>query len=1000
MPPSHPDQRDGPAESVRENEPITVLYVDEQREFVDTVADVLDKRENTITVDSEISAAEGVERLNEGGIDCVVSDYQLPDTDGLEFLETVREEYADLPVILFTREGSEEVASEAISAGVTDYLQKGSGGERIPVLANRIENAVQKRRMERRLEESQRQFQTLLNTIPGMAYRSRNERGWPMQFVSDGCTTLTGYDPSELVGGDVSYGREIMHPDDRERVWNTIQDALDARDPFRVEYRIQTADSETKWVWERGRGVFEDGDVVALEGFITDVTERKTAQSRLEYQTSLLEAQMETTIDGLLVVDDSRDILSYNDRFVEMWDVPEDSIEHGSDEAPLDWVIQNKVANPEAFCDLLEELDANPERSMRDEVQLTDGRIFDRYSAPVLGDDGTTYGRLWMFRDITTQKEREAELERQEFRFRRVQEIADIGVWEYDPRSGTLDWSHGIRQIHGVSEGYEPTLEEAVEFYHPDDRDEIRTGVERAIEQGESYDRELRIVRPDGTVRDVRARGEVNTDETGEPTLVRGVFQDITERKQRERELRQFKEAVEQAAHAIYITDTDGTIEYVNPSFEEITGYTREEALGATPAILSSGEYDEGFYATLWSTVLSGEDWEHEMIDERKDGQKITLDQTIAPIETDEGEVEGFVAINRDITERKEQEERLQIYEYACNSALSGIAIANLDGELRSVNAAFCEMWGYEDREDVRGRSVTEFWSEPEAAAEVVASIRETGSWGGELKAVKQDGSTFIAYCSASYVKNESGEPIALMSSFVDITDRKDREQKLKQANEELEVLNRVIRHDIRNDMSVILGWAELLEGHVDDTGTEYLEKVLTSGEHIVELTEVARDYVEAVTSDGAVEIKPTPLQSVLETELTLRQESYPDAEITAVGSIPDVEVQANEMLSAVFRNLLNNAVQHNDKDTPVVQVRAEEHDDHVEISIVDNGPGIPESRREAIFGKGERSLESPGTGIGLYLVQMIIEQYDGAVTVDDADSGGAVFTVRLPKAN
>ncbi|WP_049983431.1 PAS domain S-box protein [Halorubrum sp. BV1] len=583
--------------------------------------------------------------------------------------------------------------------------------------------------------------------------------------------------------------------------------------------------------------------------------------------------------------------------------------------------------------------------------------------------------------------------------FRRVQDIADIGIWEYDLQTASLSWSVGIHQIHDVEEAYEPTWEEALEFYHPDDRDEIKDVVNRAVEQGEPYDRELRIVRPDGTVRDVRALGEVNTDEHGDTTLVRGVLHDITERKQRERELRQFSEAVEQAAHAIYITDTDGTIEYVNPAFEVITGYTAEETIGDTPAILSSGTYDETFYATLWETILAGENWKHEMVDERKDGQRIILDQTIAPIQTADGDIEGFVAINRDITERKAREEQLQIYEYACNSALSGIAIASLDGELQSVNPAFCEMWGYDDHETVRGRSVTEFWSDPEAAADVVTTIRETGSWKGELHAVRQDETTFTAYCSASYVENDAGEPIAMMSSFVDVTDQKRHEQKLRQANEELEMLNRVVRHDIRNDMAVILGWAEFLEEHVDDTGSDHLTKILTSGKHIVELTEIARDYVETITSEETVEIKPTPVRSVLDTEITLRQESYPDADIHTVGSIPCVEVQANEMLSSVFRNLLNNAVQHNDKDRPVVEVLAEEHADNVEIAIRDNGPGIPESRQETIFGKGEQSIESSGTGVGLYLVQMIVEQYGGDIAVRNADTEGAVFTLRLPKA-
>ena len=145
----------------------------------------------------------------------------------------------------------------------------------------------------------------------------------------------------------------------------------------------------------------------------------------------------------------------------------------------------------------------------------------------------------------------------------------------------------------------------------------------------------------------------------GEDQYHIGTIQDISERKERERELRMFREAVEEAGHAVLVTDTDGTIEYVNPAFGEMTGYDRQEAIGNTPAMLRSGEHDQAFYQDLWETITNQEVWDGEIINECKDGEQFVIDQTIAPL-TDDGELAGFVAINRDITELKEQRRELR----------------------------------------------------------------------------------------------------------------------------------------------------------------------------------------------------------------------------------------------------------------------------------------------------------------------------------------------------
>lgn len=154
-----------------------------------------------------------------------------------------------------------------------------------------IKDITERKRAEEALQESRRRLLTLMGNLPGMAYRCRNDRDWTMEFVSEGCYELTGYNPSELVDNqEVSYG-ELIHPDDREMVWNEVQAALAKDEPFRLVYRLIAADEKEKWVWEKGSGVYSpEGELLALEGFISDITEQKLsednmirAQARLEY---------------------------------------------------------------------------------------------------------------------------------------------------------------------------------------------------------------------------------------------------------------------------------------------------------------------------------------------------------------------------------------------------------------------------------------------------------------------------------------------------------------------------------------------------------------------------------------------------------------------------------------------------------------------------------------------------------------------------------------------
>jgi signal transduction histidine kinase len=230
--------------------------------------------------------------------------------------------------------------------------------------------------------------------------------------------------------------------------------------------------------------------------------------------------------------------------------------------------------------------------------------------------------------------------------------------------------------------------------------------------------------------------------------------------------------------------------------------------------------------------------------------------------------------------------------------------------------------------------------------------------------------------------------------------DSQDPEARLKRQRDDLRLLNQVMRHDIRNDLQLVEAYAELLDDHVDEEGESYLEIIKENTESAVGLTTTVRDLSRVMLRDDA-EPEIVGLDRVLTQQVEEVRSSYSEAVFTVDGSIPSIEVLADEMLGSVFRNVMRNAVQHNDETPAVVDVttRVDEPDQAAVVRIADNGPGVPQAQREEIFGKGEKGLDSPGAGIGLYLVRSLVEGYGGEVWVEDNDPKGSVFVIRLPLA-
>jgi signal transduction histidine kinase len=254
-----------------------------------------------------------------------------------------------------------------------------------------------------------------------------------------------------------------------------------------------------------------------------------------------------------------------------------------------------------------------------------------------------------------------------------------------------------------------------------------------------------------------------------------------------------------------------------------------------------------------------------------------------------------------------------------------------------------------------------------------------------------------VEHGAQDYLVKDDVTPRLLQQTLRYAIRREQQQRELRQRNAELALLNQVVRHDIRNDVAVILGWGDGLKPHVDEAGRDSLDRMLSAGEHITNITETVGDFLDVLEGDSEPELHPVDLESVLTNEVEKARSAYDAATITVEGDLHSgLEVVATDLLSSVFRNLLNNAVSHNDKPEPEITITVEDNDETVSVAIADNGPGIPDSQKDEIFGRGEMGLESSGSGIGLYLVDTLVEMYNGSVVIENNDPEGSIFTVTL----
>jgi PAS domain S-box-containing protein len=477
-------------------------------------------------------------------------------------------------------------------------------------------------------------------------------------------------------------------------------------------------------------------------------------------------------------------------------------------------------------------------------------------------------------RDVTERKEYERELSVKS----RAMDEAPVGITisDFEREDNPMIYvNEEFEALTGYSES--ESVGRNCRFLQGEEtRDEPVAEMRKAIDRDEPVSVELRNYRKDGSQFWNRVSLAPVRDDDGTVTNWVGFQEDITERKERQQDLQLFKKAVENAGHAVFITDTEGIIKYVNPVFESRSGYTREEAVGRTPRILKSGKQDDEFYEQMWKTILAGDQWGANLINRRKNGELYHVDQTISPITDEAGEITNFVALESDVTSQR---------------------------------------------------------------------LRE----------------------------------------------------------QQLDVLNRVLRHNLRNGTNVIDGHTTMLRDLIDDEeGQAHVKAIEERTATLSSLSDQA-GTVRSLFANGSPSEAVCDVTQILTEVSDEFSESYPEATLT-VDTPDSVHVRADSRLKTAVSEIVENAIVHNDRPTPEIRITTrpatgDRTGKWIEIVIADNGPGIPDHEQKTIE-SGEETPLQHGTGLGLWIVYWTVSLFGGEVSLKNNLPRGTRVVLSLSQAS